>query len=49
MWNPPIIRIRIEQEALLKNGINRGKAHGWKLNGEDCRALAGNHCEAVFS
>ena len=48
VWNRPI-RSRIEREALLKNGINRGKAHGRELNGEDCRALAGNRCEAVFS
>jgi hypothetical protein len=32
VWNRPI-RSRIGQEALFKNGINRGKAHGRELNG----------------
>jgi hypothetical protein len=46
VWNR-WIRSQIEQEALINNGINRGKAHGRELNGNDCKQLCGAREDAV--
>jgi hypothetical protein len=48
VWNR-WIRRRIEQEALVNDGINRGKAHGRELNGNDCKQLCGDRKDTVFS
>jgi hypothetical protein len=48
MWNR-WIRSQIEQEALINNGINRGKAHGRELNGNACKQLCGDRRDTVFS
>jgi hypothetical protein len=48
VWNR-WIRRRIEQEALINNGINEGKSHGRELNGNDCKQLCGDRRDTVFS